>query len=520
MLEQGQRKELEPDLDSSKEATGQNAAAGLSRLVPVPKPNRRRQSRDAVHFGLSSIQILLDFGVVALAFIGAYWLRSKIQVGGEFIPLSQNHRLSFLALSCLAVIVAFYNRGLYSLKRGYSKVDAFYRICSGTFFGLIAAIAVNSLVFGPSFIYSRQILLYGLVLIIGLVTISRLIFSSMVGWLYRKGIGQIRLLIIGTGETTSRILRKVSDAPELGYRVVGLICDTPADTEHACLAPLTTAKRPVKMLGHLNQLPFFIERHRADEVIVAMGAVSQEQLLDVVALCDDLPVSVKIYPDAFQLITTNEVSISELTGLPLVSVRDVGLRGTNRVLKRALDVGVSLTALVALSPLMLLTAILIKLTDPRGPVFYLQERVGLDGKPFTVMKFRSMRIDAEASGPGWTTENDPRRTRLGMFIRRFSIDELPQFINVLLGDMSVVGPRPEQPKFVEQFSQTIPRYMRRHKEKAGITGWAQVNGLRGNTSIAERTRYDLYYIENWSVFFDLKIILKSIIVIFTDKNAY
>jgi exopolysaccharide biosynthesis polyprenyl glycosylphosphotransferase len=201
-------------------------------------------------------------------------------------------------------------------------------------------------------------------------------------------------------------------------------------------------------------------------------------------------------------------------------MRDVALRGWRLTVKRVLDFIGSAVALVMLSPLMMFVAILIKL-DSAGPVFFTQERMGLDGKRFMMLKFRSMRADAEdETGPVWATPNDTRRTRLGTFIRRLSIDELPQFINVLLGDMSLVGPRPERPVFVEQFRQSIPRYMDRHREKAGITGWAQVNGLRGDTSIIERTKYDLWYIENWSVALDFRIIARTFINIFTDRNAY
>jgi exopolysaccharide biosynthesis polyprenyl glycosylphosphotransferase len=177
--------------------------------------------------------------------------------------------------------------------------------------------------------------------------------------------------------------------------------------------------------------------------------------------------------------------------------------------------------LVLLSPFMLFVAILIKLDSP-GSVFYAQERMGLDAVPFRMLKFRSMRADAETQGPGWTTEDDPRRTKLGTIIRRFNIDELPQLFNVLMGDMSLVGPRPERPVYVEQFRQQIPRYMDRHREKAGMTGWAQVNGLRGDTSIAERTKYDLWYIENWSLALDLKIIIRTILqtLFNTNRNAY
>jgi len=196
----------------------------------------------------------------------------------------------------------------------------------------------------------------------------------------------------------------------------------------------------------------------------------------------------------------------------------VALRGWKLTLKRGVDIVFSSIILLLISPIMLLTAILIKLDSP-GPVFFVQERIGLDAKPFKMLKFRSMRADAERLGQ-WTTKNDPRRTRVGTFLRRTSVDELPQFINVLMGDMSLIGPRPEQPAYVEQFRQSIPRYMERHREKAGITGWAQINGLRGDTSIAERTKYDLWYIENWSLWLDFKIIMRTAFKAFFDKSAY
>jgi exopolysaccharide biosynthesis polyprenyl glycosylphosphotransferase len=229
-------------------------------------------------------------------------------------------------------------------------------------------------------------------------------------------------------------------------------------------------------------------------------------------------VATRVYPSAFQLITS-DLSIGHLGGLPLLTVRDTVLRGWRLTLKRTMDVVGSGISLVTLSPLMLLLAVLIKL-DSRGPVFYTQERMGLDEKPFQMIKLRSMKAGAEdETGPVWAVKEDPRRTRLGALIRRFSLDELPQFINVFLGEMSLVGPRPERPVFVEQFKQLIPRYVERHQEKAGMTGWAQVNGLRGDTSVVERTKYDLYYIENWSILFDLKILIKTFFTFFRQKTA-
>jgi exopolysaccharide biosynthesis polyprenyl glycosylphosphotransferase len=485
-----------------------------SAVLPVP-PVRRRTNRTLISFFFFLCQIGLDTVAIGAGFWVAYMIRQKLPFGGVFIPFSPDTYRIVLPLSIVAVLFAFYQRSLYKVKRGFSFIDEFYRICAATFFGLIFAIALNSVLLGANFQYSRIILVYALVLIIVFSTVLRFTFNGLISALRKRGAAQIRLVVVGTGDTARRIIRRVTASPELGYNIVGVIVD-----EHADPDPQENNILNVPILGNLRDLRETVTKYGITEIIVTVSGASQSHLLDLVALCEDLPIDVKIYPDAFQLITTNEVSIGSLTGLPLVSVKAASLRGVNRVIKRVMDIVLSGIILIITSPLMFFTAILIKLTDPKGPVFYTQERVGLDGNNFTVIKFRSMKVDSEKNGPGWTTKNDPRRTRFGSFIRRYSIDELPQFINVLIGEMSIVGPRPEQPQFVEQFKQTIPHYMRRHREKAGITGWAQVNGLRGDTSIAERTRYDLYYVENWSVLLDLKIILKSIIVVFTDKNAY
>jgi len=275
----------------------------------------------------------------------------------------------------------------------------------------------------------------------------------------------------------------------------------------------------VPVLGTTDDLPRLIDEHGIHEVIIALPEASHQETLGIIALCDRSTISVKVFPDVFQFIA-GQVTIDDLGGLPLLAVRDVALRGWKLTVKRAVDILGSGALLVLSSPLMLLVAILIKLESP-GPVFYAQERMGLDARPFPMLKFRSMRKDAESeTGPVWAKPGDARRTRLGGLIRKLSIDEFPQFINVLIGDMSLVGPRPERPFFVEQFRQNIPRYMDRHREKAGLTGWAQVNGLRGDTSITERTKYDLWYIENWSLLLDFKIILRTALRALNDRNAY
>ncbi len=301
-------------------------------------------------------------------------------------------------------------------------------------------------------------------------------------------------------------------APHLGYEVQGFLSDD--DTVGSDIDG-------IPVLGHLRDIGRVVRVCDINEVLIALSGVPSHRVLELVAACEDAPVAIKIYPDTFQIITNNEVSLGDLEGLPLLSIKNSPLdQHFNRILKRGLDLIGAGIGLVVLSPFMLIIALLVRMQGS-GSVIFVQERVGLDGRPFAMFKFRSMYATSETSGPGWTRPDDDRRTGLGKFIRRYAIDELPQLINVVLGEMSLVGPRAEQPFFVEQFTKQIPRYMFRHKEKAGLTGWAQVNGLRGDTSIEERTRYDLYYVENWSLLFDLKIIARTIPTLFRrDSNGY
>jgi Undecaprenyl-phosphate glucose phosphotransferase len=303
------------------------------------------------------------------------------------------------------------------------------------------------------------------------------------------------------------ILDKIRSSPNLGYRIVGFLDDQ----------RVGQVMLGLPVLGRSDELGEAVVKHQIDEVIIALPEASHQQLLSIITRCEDTHVSIKVFPDVFQLMAS-EVNIGDLNGIPLLAMRDVALRGWRLTLKRGVDVLLSGIALIAASPLMLLLALFVKL-DSRGPAIFVQERMGLDAKPFPVFKFRSMVSDAEVRAR-WTVQGDPRITRVGRFLRHYSLDELPQFVNVFLGHMSLVGPRPEQPIFVQQFRQMVPRYMERHREKAGLTGWAQVNGLRGDTSIWERTKYDLYYIEHWSLWFDFKIMLLTAFKFFRDKSAY
>lgn len=480
---------------------------------------RRDDTRHRAFSVLSTVALFLsDTLALTFAFAAAYRLRDLSGFLGPALPPPGEIYLLLAGLAGVTILFIFSLSGMYRPSRSVSRFDELFRICTHISFGLIVAIAGASLVLGDALVYSRQMLAYGWAFAIAGVTAGRVVHASVVGRLRAKGMATDRLLIVGTGSTGQLVLDKVRRSPRLGYEVVGFVRYDPAGTRLPA-GPETIDGAPV--LGSTSDLAAIVEAHLIDEIIVALSGAPHEEILDLVYAVTNSPVTIRIYPDTFRLLTSDRLNITDLNGLPTVNVRTIGLRPIDRAIKRAMDIAISATVLVLFAPVMLVLALLVKLTSP-GPVFYTQERVGQDGRAFHVLKFRTMRADAEVdSGPVFTTADDPRRTPVGKVLRRYSLDELPQFINVLLGEMSIVGPRPERPFFVEQFRQMIPAYMARHHEKAGITGWAQVNGLRGQTSIEERTRYDLYYVENWSILFDIKIMLRTLVHIFRrDNNAY
>jgi exopolysaccharide biosynthesis polyprenyl glycosylphosphotransferase len=453
---------------------------------------------------------------LTLAFGAAFRLRDVTGVLGPSTPPPMDTYVLLAGVSTVLILVAFLASGLYRVGRGASRMDEAYKVIRQISLGIIIAVAATSFILGEEFIYSRQMVAYSWAFTILGVVGGRFVYRGSIAALRAHGIAAERLLIVGAGPTGQLVLDKIRRSPQLGYDVAGFVRHRPWPDDRP-----RDELDDAPVLGMTDNLASIVEEYDVDEIIIAMAGVSHQEILDVILRVIELPVSIRVYPDTFRLITSDVLSISDLNGLPTVEVRTLGLRPVDRVVKRGMDLVISCAALVMLSPLMLLCALLIKLTSP-GPVFFVQERVGRDGRRFNVIKFRSMPVDAEQeTGPIFATRDDPRPTALGRFMRRYSIDELPQLINVLLGEMSVVGPRPERPHFVDQFRQTIPAYMARHYEKAGLTGWAQVNRLRGDSSIEERTRYDLYYVENWSILFDLKIMVKTLLHIFrNDNNAY
>ncbi len=455
--------------------------------------------------------VLVDAAMSMLAFFLAYGFRRWVQ-GAETGPSTSYLLLAGIQTVNTLLIFFFYK--FYHRRHAALLTDETYRIFSGVSIATLLTIAFIAFALRDTLQYQRSTVVIAWAAGLLTLTLGRLVHSRVQRALQRRGIAAERVLIVGTGEVGRMLLQKIQYTPGLGYRVVGFV---DGQTNDACSAAGGKVMG-LPVLGLVEDLPQIIEAQGISEVIIGLPEATHQELVGIVSQCEREKVSIRVFPDVFQIMAS-EVTISDLAGLPLLTIRDVALRGWKLTLKRIVDVAFSSLFLLLASPVMMLTALLIKLDSP-GPVFFAQERMGLDAKPFKMLKFRSMRVDAERSGPGWTTKDDPRRTRIGTILRKTSIDELPQFINVLMGDMSVVGPRPEQPTYVEQFRQSIPRYMERHREKAGVTGWAQINGLRGDTSIAERTKYDLWYIENWSLWLDFKIILRTAFKAFFDKAAY
>lgn len=474
-------------------------------LTRNQNPRQGIKQHAPILFGITLVAT--DTLMVSLAFYIAYLFR--LQSEYQNIAPTFSTYWGMMLIQIVSFIVTFFLYRLYHKHRSLSHIDEFYLVFGAGSVAAIISIAMISFIYKNQLDYPRLMVLYAWLLSIMFVSIGRILHARIQWILQARGWGQIRLLIVGSGEVARAILQKINQSPGLGYRVIGFA----GNDDYTAKTVLG-----VPVLGTARDISKIIEEEQVHEVIIGMPEASHQEILAIIANCERERVAIKVFPDVFQIMAT-EVSIDDLNGLPLLSVRDVALRGWRLSIKRGMDLIVSSILMVVTSPIMMLVALLIKLDSP-GSVFYVQERMGLDGRPFPMIKFRSMRVDAEGSGAGWTTQGDSRRTRLGTFIRRFSIDEMPQFINVLMGEMSLVGPRPERPVFVNQFKQSIPRYMERHREKAGLTGWAQVNGLRGDTSIVERTKYDLWYIENWSILLDLKIILRTAIKIFFDKSAH
>ena len=359
--------------------------------------------------------------------------------------------------------------------------------------------------------YSRSTYIMFYVINIALQWGARMLIFGLLKDMREKGMNQRQLICVGYSRAAEEYIDRVLANPQWGYVIRGILDDN---------VPAGTMYKGIKVLGRIANLNVILPENKLDEIAITLGLSEYYRLEEIVALCEKSGVHTKFIPDYNKIIPTKPYT-EDILGLPVINIRYVPLNNTfNAMIKRAMDIVGSICGIIVTSPLMLLMCLLIKLTSP-GPLIYKQERVGLHNRTFRMYKFRSMEIQPESEEKkAWTVKNDPRVTGIGKFMRHTSIDELPQLFNILKGDMSLVGPRPERPFFVEKFREEIPRYMVKHQVRPGLTGWAQVNGYRGDTSIRKRIECDLYYIENWSIGFDVKIIFLTFFKGFINKNAY
>ena len=449
-----------------------------------------------------------------LVLIGACWLLAyllRFYVVGPPLVTPDVPPLRDYLLQLVPILVvwglAFRWFDLYRPRRLGSRVSEWLDVAKASTLGVLVLIAIMTFAFRGTE-YSRVVIVYFWALSIVAVSLWRATFREGLRLARRRGINQRRAIVVGGGAPAAEIVAALQRRPDVGVRLLGVVGDK--DEHGAGVAP---------RLGRFEDLRALLDREQVDVVFVALPHQAYGRLADLLADIGDDPVSIHLVPDVFSLASLRS-GIEEFEGVPLIHLRESPLYGWNRVLKRAFDLVIGGGALVAFLPLMALIALGVKLTSP-GPVLLTQLRMGLDGREFRMLKFRTMLADAEAdSGPMWAQPDDPRRTRLGTMLRRVSLDELPQLFNVLRGEMSLVGPRPERPVFVEEFRRQVPGYMLRHKVKAGMTGWAQINGWRGNTSLEKRIEYDLYYIERWSLTFDLTILVRTLWRGFASPHAY
>ena len=458
---------------------------------------------------LKSLLFFFDLGLICACWIGAYYLRFSeiLEPAPKGIPPLEMYL--WLLLPIVAVWgVSFQAFDLYRPRRMGTRLAEFLDVAKANTLSVL--ILVGLTFFLRQYDYSRLVLLYFWLMNLIALGFSRVLFREALRFARRQGYNLRQALVVGAGRLGCRAVDSIARHPELGVRIRGFLSGD--------LRKSGDRIEGIPVLGSYADLHSQVCQG-IDIVFVCLPPEDEQWAEKVFATLSDTTVEVKALPAICEFMSLRaEVEMFE--GLPIITLQGSPLHGWNLVIKRAMDIIGAAAALVLFAPVLLVVGGLVKMTSP-GPVFFRQVRMGLDGRAFEMLKFRSMRADAEsATGPVWARPDDDRRTPIGAFLRRTSLDELPQFWNVLKGQMSIVGPRPERPEFITRFRETLPQYMLRHKMKAGITGWAQVNGWRGNTSLEKRIEHDLYYIEHWSVWFDLKIILLTVWRGFIHKHAY
>lgn len=462
---------------------------------------------------LNRMHVVLDALVIAAAYILSWFVTIKsgwFDTGGVLPDWFYMEALIVLVPLYLLLYMIFH---LFTPKRVQGRRQEFANICKANLIGFLISGLLLYLTGKNPYLreFSRKLVIIFCVINVLAEAAERNLIRMFLRAMRAKGYNQKHILLIGYSRAAESYIDRVLANPEWGYQIHGILDDHKArGTEY----------RGVKVIGPISNLRNILNLNFMDEIAITLCIREYGILEDLVAECEKSGVHTKFIPDYNNIIPTRPYT-EDLQGLPVINIRRVPLNDPlNAVMKRAVDIFGALVALTLFSPIMLVTAILIKLTSP-GPLIYCQERVGLHNRPFKMYKFRSMEVqDPKKEKKQWTSPHDPRVTPIGRFIRKTSIDEMPQLFNVLFGDMSLVGPRPERPFFVEKFKEEIPRYMIKHQVRPGMTGWAQVNGLRGDTSITKRIEHDLYYIENWTLGFDFKILFLTFFKGFINKNAY
>ena len=456
---------------------------------------------------LNRSQIILDVSLIVIAMAIAYWARFVLLEGR--VSLDQTEMMRVTVWTVFVYVASYYRQGLYKPKRRETLFKECVDVAQAHLLGIVLMmVGLYIFKFGE---FSRGLLIIFFVTNMIFMLLERMAVRGVLRHFRRQGYNLRHCLVIGANQISDDFINRVEKNRHWGYRIEGILDNWVYNAKEY---------RGYPVLGHIDQLVDVLTTKYYDMVIIALTSEDAEELGYVLSQCEKAGVKSCIIPYYYQYVPTQPY-IDDLDGLSIIDTRRVPLENwLKNFIKRVFDIVFATFAILITSPIMLTAVIMIKLTSP-GPIIFHQERVGLNRQPFMMYKFRSMHVQTdEEEREQWTTKDDPRKTKWGAFMRKTSIDELPQFFNVLKGDMSVVGPRPERPFFVEKFKEEVPRYMIKHQVRPGITGWAQVNGYRGDTSIEERIKHDLYYIENWTFAFDLRIIFLTVFKGFINKNAY
>ncbi len=454
--------------------------------------------------------MVLDGLVTGLSYFIAYHIRFNTPLNDPTVPhLPLYMYMEAVPFLILAYIYLYYKFNLYKSKRLGGRRIELINIIYANSVGFLIFVAVLYILNQNDF--ARSMLGIFTVVNIILETLMRNVVRYLLMFIRKKGYNKKYLLMIGYSKLADEYIKRIRLNPHWGYEVCGILDDK---------VPAGTMLRGVKVLGRIANLDVILPENKIVEIAITLPLEEYGKLERIVAKCEKSGVHTQFVPDYNRVIPSRPI-MEDADGLPVINIRNVPLANTeNIIIKRFIDIVGSIVLIIVFSPIMLLSVIAVRLSS-KGPIIFKQERVGLHNRPFMMYKFRTMEMQRENDEKkGWTVKDDPRVTKVGRVLRRTSMDELPQLFNILIGDMSIVGPRPERPQFVEEFREEIPRYMIKHQVRPGLTGWAQVNGLRGNTSIKERIEFDIYYIENWSLLFDIRIMFMTVFRGLINKNAY